>query len=273
LCEGNTCDNDDTECSDSSCDASTGQCVATPINEGGACEGGAGTCNAGVCEPNAQILYQQDFESLTPAPQDQPTSLANDGWDVFGNVFLADGTTFFRAFGPFDAPNGGPGFCAVATGQGGPPQGEQQLVNYSDYNNGVDQAAGRRTEALVFQEFFITADQVGKTITFAFDAKNGDINDPAAENCINTPNPPCDSTAKAFVKTFIVPAFILTNEINLPATPSTSPWQVNWDRYEIVLGPIVPELEGQLLQVGFSATAQNFEPSGVLYDNIVLSVE
>ena len=57
LCEGNTCDDEDTECSDSSCDAGTGQCVATPINEGGACEGGAGTCNAGVCEPNAEVVY------------------------------------------------------------------------------------------------------------------------------------------------------------------------------------------------------------------------
>jgi hypothetical protein len=53
LCEGNTCDDEDTECSDSSCDPGTGQCVATPINEGGDCDGGTGNCSAaGFCVPN-----------------------------------------------------------------------------------------------------------------------------------------------------------------------------------------------------------------------------
>jgi hypothetical protein len=34
-----------------------------------------------------------------------------------------------------------------------------------------------------------------------------------------------------------------------------------------------PLLEGQVLQLGFSATATNDEPSGVFYDNILLLVE
>ena len=78
--------------------------------------------------------------------------------------------------------------------------------------------------------------------------------------------PACDSIASAFIKT-LDPAsnFNLTNLVdedttNLPET---------WDRYSIEL-LIDPGLEGQLLQVGFNATASNFEPSGVFYDNIAV---
>ncbi len=76
----------------------------------------------------------------------------------------------------------------------------------------------------------------------------------------------CDSTANGFIKT-IDPSnnFSQTNfvEQNTTRIPDT------WNRYTIEL-EIVPELVDQLLQVGFSATASNFEPSGVFYDNVVV---
>jgi hypothetical protein len=52
--------------------------------------------------------------------------------------------------------------------------------------------------------------------------------------------------------------------VNTTALPET------WARYSITLGPMVPDLEGQILQFGFAATASNFEPSGVFYDNILV---
>jgi hypothetical protein len=76
----------------------------------------------------------------------------------------------------------------------------------------------------------------------------------------------CDSTANAFIKT-IDPSsnFNQTNfvEEDTTAIPDT------WNRYTIEL-EIDAGLVDQLLQVGFSATATNFEDSGVFYDNLLV---
>jgi hypothetical protein len=116
-------------------------------------------------------------------------------------------------------------------------------------------------EANTFGERTITADDVGKTVTFSFGAKRGNINDPADALC------PCSSTANAFIRTVDPNAnFALTNDIAVDTTalPDT------WGRYSITL-MIDAGLVGQLLQVGFSATASNFEPSGVVYDNVLVT--
>ena len=79
--------------------------------------------------------------------------------------------------------------------------------------------------------------------------------------------PACDSTASAFIKTIDqANNFDLTNEVleDTTAIPDT------WNRYTISLDLTDPALEGQLLQIGFSATATNFEASGVFYDNVVV---
>jgi hypothetical protein len=146
----------------------------------------------------ADVLYEQSFETLVPAPQEQPTSLAEDGWLVFGNVFdgTVDPPTLKFPYGPFAAPNGGAAFSAVVAGEGGSTQGEQQLSIYNDYNccdleTANPQGHGNDTdlvESNVFQELFtlaspIPADAVGKTLTFSFDAKRGNINDPADPEC------------------------------------------------------------------------------------------
>jgi hypothetical protein len=76
------------------------------------------------------VEYTQDFESLNAA---DGASLTNDGWLVFGNVFDGSGNYKF-GYGPFGAPNGGSGFSAIDSGQGGAAQGSQQLSIYNDYN-------------------------------------------------------------------------------------------------------------------------------------------
>lgn len=130
-----------------------------------------------VVDPGAE--YSQDFESLEPS---NPTALTDDGWISFGNVFEEDGETFFRSYGPFGSPNGGPGFSGIDTGQGDAGQGANQLTIYSDYGNRVDQEAGRRVQASTFQERSITAADLGNTIVFSFDAKRGNINS-VADGC------------------------------------------------------------------------------------------
>ncbi|NNE20718.1 MAG: hypothetical protein HKN10_19790 [Myxococcales bacterium] len=130
-----------------------------------------------VVDPGPQ--YEEDFESLDQTSEtalaDDPAPPWGDGWLVFANAFLPDGSPAYN-YGAFVAPNGTPGFCSVASGEGGVGQGDQQLVIYSDYDN-QDQALGYRIEALTFRERTVVAGDIGSTLTLSFDAKRGDINE------------------------------------------------------------------------------------------------
>ncbi len=246
------CD-DDNECTVDACQAITG-CSNVSVDDGTACDGGAGECTGGVCFALDRTEYQQNFESLN---RENPTALADDGWTVYGNVFDSGTMDFLYGYGPFVAPNDGAAFSAIVTGQGGVEQGEQQLAVYSDYNN-ADHAGGRLIESIFYRERAITAADSGRTITFSFDAKRGNINDPGDPLC------PCTTTAVAFIKTLNPAAgFATTNLIveNTTALPDS------WGRYSITL-PVVPALVDQLLQVGFSSTATLYQPSGNFYDNL-----
>lgn len=192
--------------------------------------------------------YSQDFEGYAP-----PSSggLLGDGWLVFGTVF--DDTGVWQGqYGPFPAPNNSdaPAFCLVASGEGGSAQGAQQLVVFSDYNNGNHGNTDWVVESNVFQEQTIGAGDVGQTVVFTFDAKMGDLTGA--------------SEAEAFIKTLDPSAgYMTTNHIiqNTTAIPTT------WGTYSIQL-PIDAGLVGQILQFGFTTRASNYQPSGVFYDNV-----
>jgi hypothetical protein len=190
--------------------------------------------------------YSQNFEGLVMA---NTAALSGDGWVVYGNVFSPDHSTWFYGYGTFPAPNGGTAFCGVVAGEGGAPQGAQQLSIYNDYNNG-DHAAGNLVEANVFREQSIAAGDVGTTWTFEFNAKLGNLVAP--------------STALAFIKT-IDPAngYATTNFVtaNMTAIPAT------WNTYSVSL-TIDAGLVGQLIQFGFNSTATHYVASGVYYDNL-----
>ena len=53
---------------------------------------------------------------------------------------------------------------------------------------------------------------------------------------------------------------------NLVAEDMTST-PVDWQSYVLEL-PIVQELVGQFIQIGFSSTATLYEPTGIIYDNV-----
>jgi len=206
---------------------------------------GALLCLASTASWADLAPYSQDFEGLD---QTDPSALANDGWLVFGNVFGPD-WSYWYGYGTFPAPNGGPGFSGIDVGQGGPEQGDQQMVVYSDYNN-EDHGNGAFVEANVFQEQTIGAADVGATWLFEFDAKRGNIAGA--------------STARAFFKTLDPSAgYALTNFIWIDMTnvPDT------WESYSLSIF-IDPSLEGQLLQFGFLSTATYYEGSGIFYDNV-----
>ncbi|MEL6226088.1 MAG: VPLPA-CTERM sorting domain-containing protein [Pseudomonadota bacterium] len=193
----------------------------------------------------ALMSFSTDFESLDAG---SPSALTDAGWTVFANVFDSGGG-FLYGYGPFGAPNGSGGFSNVATGEGGPDQGAQQLVAFSDYNN-PDHNIGNLIEANVFQEQTIGSGDVGSEWIFSFDAKMGDLGG--------------DSSAIAFIKTLDPNnGFALTNFVTLDMTNIAS----TWSTFAMSLF-IDPALDGQILQFGFASTAANFDPSGVFYDNV-----
>lgn len=246
-----SCDDGD-ECTVDSCAASTG-CRSDPVADGTSCEGGAGKCAGGVCVSLIVVEYRQDFEGLEQA---DISALADDGWVVYGNVYGTD-MAYLYGYGPNPAPNDGAAFCAINAGQGGPEQGNQQLSVYNDYKN-VDHASGYKIESNVYRERAITAADVGRIVSFRFDAKRGNINDPADPLC------PCSSKAIAFIKTLNPSAgFVTTNFLQ----EDTSALPEDWARYAIEL-TVDAGLVGQLLQVGFASTATLYQPSGNFYDNV-----
>ncbi|MEM6639954.1 MAG: VPLPA-CTERM sorting domain-containing protein [Pseudomonadota bacterium] len=190
--------------------------------------------------------YSTDFESLNAG---DGAALGGDGWKVFANVFEPGGGFLF-GYGPFDAPNMSGGFSNVATGEGGPDQGNQQLVVFSDYNNGDAHNAGNLVEANVFQEQIISGSDIGSEWTFSFDAKRGDIGG--------------NSSSLAFIKTLDPNAgFALTNFLIIDTTNIAD----TWGTFSLSLF-IDGSLDGQILQFGFANTATSFEASGVFYDNV-----
>lgn len=190
--------------------------------------------------------YSQDFETLI---QPDISALANDGWLVFGNVSDPVGT-FLYGYGPFPAPNDGFGFCQIDLEEGGVEQGLQQLVVFSDYNNG-DHALGNLIESNTFQEQVVDAADVGNIWTFEFQAKMGNLE--------------LASTAVAFIKTLDPSSgWALTNFITLDMTTIST----EWGGYSIRIA-IDASLENQVLQIGFANVATLYEGSGIFYDNIL----
>jgi len=190
--------------------------------------------------------YSQDFEGLV---QSDINALGNDGWWVYGNVFGSDWSWWY-GYGAFPAPNDGAAFCAIVTGEGGPDQGAQQLVVFSDYNNTDHPVAW--IESNVFQEQTVTAADIGQFWAFDFQAKLGNIEG--------------TSTAAAFIKTMDPNAgWLTTNFItaDMTAIPNT------WADYSLSI-EIDPSLEGQILQFGFMNVATNYAVSGIFYDNIIV---
>ena len=229
----------------------------------------------------AVSAYAQDFEALDAS---SPTALGpfGEGFTIFADVWgsgSGDATVgsdiFLYSYGPFAAPNGGPGFSSIAGGEGGVDQGAQYLNVYSDYNN-VDQTAGGAcgptgctlNTSLINEQTIDAADVNGDTWTLTFDAKSpfqGGIFDGTAANDnggdINNPQ-----SASAFIKTLDPNAgYATTNDIRVDMTNVSND---GWASYSISLDLSDAALAGQLLQFGFNTVSTEYGDSGVYYDNI-----
>ena len=149
----------------------------------------------------ALTAYSQDFEAMTPLQGCPPNDLSEDGWKIFG--FAWDANPYPRPssanlayqYGPYDAANGSPGSIqGVATGEGGPDQGDVVLAKFSDYNNTTQDTL--YIQANTYQVQKITAGDVGSLWRFTYDAKIGNLE--------------ADSSAFAYIET-IAPTTFFSN--------------------------------------------------------------
>lgn len=199
------------------------------------------------------LSYVQNFEGYNSAD----VNALQDGWLVGANVFDSTGTNFLYNYFAFQAPNLGSGFSGVAVGEGGPDQGAQQLNTFNDYNNtDHTNGSGNRIQANIFRDIgTIGPDDVGETVTFTYDVKQGNIGG--------------DTTATAFLKVLKTSdssfADLALNSNDTTATGAT------WNSGSLSL-VIDAAWVGETLQIGFTNTADNSGPSGVFYDNIVVAV-
>jgi len=229
----------------------------------------------------AVSAYAQDFEAVDAGnpdalgPSGENFIIYADVWGSAGGDATVGSDIFLYNYGPFSAPNGGPGFSSIAGGEGGVNQGTQYLNIYSDYNN-PDQTAGGACgptgctiNTSVFQEYTIDAGDVGSVWTLTFDAKspfeNG-IFDTINGNGGDINNP---QSASAFIKTLDPQAgYWATNDIRVDMTNISN---TDWATFSISLDLSDPALEGQLLQFGFNTVNTEYDYSGVFYDNIIFS--
>lgn len=196
----------------------------------------------------AITAYNQNFEALVQTDSD---ALSADGWLIYGNVYAPD-ETYLYGYGAFPAPNHNLAFCQIVLDQGGPDQGDQQLVVFSDYEN-RDRDAGNIIESNVFQEQTIALADVGTAWVFSFDAKLGNIEGA--------------STATAFIKTLDPSSGYATT--NLISEDMTSILDT-WTHYRLGI-EIDASLEGQIIQFGFANLSTYAEGSGIYYDNLDFS--
>ncbi len=236
--------------------------------------------------------YSQDFNDLLPAdPADtaDDLELENEGWVFFGSAFKpAEDPNGYFQYGSYEgiggAPNNVGGAFSGVNVDGADPSGNQFLNVFANYNQGercdvtgVD-ASGNATcdtsvdpnavvdtdwqiQAIVYKEIgVISTDDLGKTVTFNFDARRPDDGSAVGINCVS----PC--TAAAFIKT-IDPAngYATTNNIVLDTTAIALG---TWESYTLKLDLTNPDLEGQILQFGFENVNRGYDTSGVNYDNV-----
>ena len=219
----------------------------------------AGMASALAFSPMSNALiasYSQDLEAMDP---NDPGALAADGWLVGANVFDSGGGFVYNYFA-FPAPNvpgGGPGFSGVATGEGGPAQGANQLNTYNDYGNGNHfDGSGFLISANLFRDVgIIQADDVGKEYFFSWDVKQGNREDP--------------TTTFTFLKA-VKTSDSSFQELGLASTETTNSgtdWTSGVSSIEIQAGWV-----GETLQMGFVNNASGGTPSGVFYDNLNVEV-
>lgn len=199
--------------------------------------------------------YSQNFEGLD-ANDATPTVLGdNENWWVGGLVTDAAGAFQYDYFS-FPAPNSEIAFSSILTGLGGPAQGNQHLNIFSDYNN-QDHGNQLTINTFFFRQYRFDADDVGTQVDFTFDFRRAE--DPFG--------PGGSMVTCAYARILDDNnGFALVFEDIMDTTNAT----IEWTENATISFNVDPGFEGMLIQFGFSTSGTNFDPSGVLYDNIII---
>ncbi len=202
------------------------------------------------------IDYSSDFECNDPNSE-----VLGENWVSYVNIFESDATTYVGGYAvDGGAPNGG-NISALTKGEGGPDQGARQLNVFSNYdsefNGRLQHDQGQFVEVNVYQEYRLGAEAAG-TYIFTFDAKL------PGEGAL-TP----DSQAIAFAKVLDPNNDYQPTEP--PVTTDTSTLTSTWETRSIEI-TLTSEMSGMLLQFGFANTATNYNPTGIIYDNVSFKI-
>ena len=137
---------------------------------------------------------------------------------------------------------------------------------FSDFNepNAHGGATGDAyVEARVFQEQIIGAGDLGTTVDFDFEFKrNFELNTTDFGPTGNT-----NTFAYVRVLDLLGGSFATLAEVEFETTGAGL---TNWTQQQISLA-IAPNLNGQLLQFGFYSEAQDFNGSGIAYDDLAFT--
>jgi hypothetical protein len=189
----------------------------------------------------AQAPYMQDFEAMAPVDG----SMAGDGWFVYMNIFN-EADVFQYGWG-YPAPNNIGNIDDIVSGEGGPDQGAQQLVMYSDYGAEQHGWLDWTVETNLYREWPVNGGE--GMWYFAFDAKMGNLEAP--------------SEAFAFIKVLDPNAGWATTQF---ITADMTNASTTWARYGLEVD--LSGSAGQIVQIGFMSTASNYGACGVFYDNL-----
>jgi hypothetical protein len=199
------------------------------------------------------IVMSKDFETLSPT---DPSALAGDGLQAFANVYSPDHSTLLYSYSLL-APNNAGGFCGVEVIPDTPGHGVQDLLVFSDYNNG-DQPNGRQIESMVFWPLYFGSAASGP-MPFRFDARRGDLTPPSSAcafiGVIENTGPYSGDWVVRQIAT-----------LDLSSIPTT------FDTYTIPFS-LPPSLLPGYVVFGFANTAANHAASGMSYDNISIGDE
>jgi|GEM_PF-505284 len=194
----------------------------------------------------ATFAFADDFEAA-------PTSGALPGWRANVNLFTPTGD-YIDGYG-FAASAGGPQVSAITNTEQGAEQGAQSLNVYSNYDDG-NHGSGNTLDTAVFREFTIAAGDSG-SYRFQFDVKRPSANAVAAP-----------STAAGFVKILDPNSGYAT--VFFDDVDTTDVSASEWTTLSIDITIDGAAQEGMLIQFGFSNQATNYDPTGVLYDNVTV---
>jgi beta-glucanase (GH16 family) len=198
--------------------------------------------------PAPNTLYTDDFE-------DYSADVENiSPWKAYVNRFQTDCTSYIDGYQVSPAPNG-ENISSISSGEAGVNGGDQYLnifSNYADDHNSVC------LETSVYREFIINESFEGD-FSFTFDAKR-----PTAEDyAVVEP-----SSARAFIKKLDPNSGFATVEYQWQDMTDIS--KQTWSKGELTTTVDADTEQGFYLQFGYSNLATAYNPSGVLYDNVVI---